>query len=262
LSDVDAIASPAESARNARFTVETFPSIDSTSNELKRRAEVGTSIDRIVVVAHTQSAGRGRMGRTWIDQPGGSLLFSIGWHAAVPAAKLAGLSLAIGVAAVDALETEGVAGLQLKWPNDVMLRHRKLGGILIETVNARDDALDVILGVGINLSLSARNREHVDGGVIALGDTGWQGDPQKLLNTLLVSLSDVLDRFPRDGFAPWRERWIQRHAHQQRNVTIWRSGREIAAGRAIDIDVDGALLLQTTAGLQRFTSGESTLRTS
>ena len=251
-----------ESTSNARFNVETFTSIDSTSSELKRRAEAGTSIDRTVVVAHTQSAGRGRMGRTWIDQPGGSLLFSIGWHAAVPAAKLSGLSLAIGVAAVDALETEGVAGLQLKWPNDVMLRHRKLGGILIETVNARDGALDVIVGVGINLSLSALNREHVDGGVIALGDTGWQGDSQKLLATMLSSLLDVLDRFPRDGFAPWRERWIQRHAHQQRNVTIWRSGQEIAAGRAIDVDADGALLLQTTAGLRRFTSGESTLRTS
>lgn len=202
------------------------------------------------------------MGRTWIDQPGGSLLFSIGWHALVPAAKLSGLSLAVGVATVDALEREGVGGLQLKWPNDVMLRHRKLGGILIETVNARDGTLDVIIGVGINVLLSAANREHVDGGVIALGDTGWQGKVPALLETMLSSLSDLLDSFPRDGFAPWRERWIQRHAHQHRNVTIWRSGREIAAGRAIDIDVDGALLLQTTAGLRRFTSGESTLRTS
>ena len=249
-------------AQIARFNVETFASIDSTSNELKRRAEAGTSIDDTVVVSHTQTAGRGRMGRTWIDQPGGSLLFSIGWHSSVPAAKLSGLSLAIGVAAVDALEREGVAGLQLKWPNDVMLRHRKLGGILIETVNARDGALDVIVGVGINLSLSALNREHVDGGVIALADTGWQGDAQTLLATMLSSLSDVLDRFPQEGFAPWRERWIQRHAHQQRNVTIWRSGREIATGRAVDIDIDGALLLQTTSGLRRFTSGESTLRTS
>ena len=262
MSDADATKRLIEATSNARFNVETFTSIDSTSNELKRRAEAGTSIDRTVVVAHTQSAGRGRMGRTWIDQPGGSLLFSIGWHASVPAAKLSGLSLAIGVAAVDALEFEGVAGLQLKWPNDVMLRHRKLGGILIETVNARGGALDVIVGVGINLSLSALTREHVDGGVIALGDTGWQGDAQRLLETMLSSLSDVLDRFPHDGFAPWRERWIQRHAHQGRNVTIWRSGQEIAAGRAIDVDVDGALLLQTTAGLRRFTSGESTLRTS
>ena len=262
MSDADAARRLIESAQHAHFSIETFASIDSTSNELKRRAEAGTSIDGTVVTAHTQSAGRGRMGRAWIDQPGGSLLFSIGWHSSVPAAKLSGLSLAIGVAAVDALESEGVAGLQLKWPNDVMLRHRKLGGILIETVNARDGTLDVVIGVGINLNLSAVNREHVDGGVIALADTGWQGDAQTVLATMLSSLSDVLDRFPREGFAPWRERWIQRHAHQLRNVTIWRSGREIAAGRAIDIDVDGALLLQTAAGLRRFTSGESTLRTS
>ena len=70
----------------------------------------------------------------------------------------------------------------------------------------------------------------------------------------------MLERFAVDGFQPFRAAWLQRHALQQRNVTIWREGQEIAAGRAIDVDAQGALLLQTPAGIRRLLSGELTLR--
>ena len=250
---------PPPTARS-RFTIESFASIDSTSTELKRRAGAGIDIDRSVVVADTQTAGRGRLGRAWVDQPGGSLLFSLGWRAALPAAKLAGLSLAVGVAAATALAAQGIDALALKWPNDLLLRSRKLGGILIETLNARNGSIDVVIGIGINLKLDPAVRDRVDGSVIALSDAGWSGDRDALLDATLDALSPLLDDFPTHGFAPWRAAWLQRHAHHQRDVTLWRSGREIASGRAIDVDDDGALVLQTPAGVRRFTSGESTLR--
>ena len=239
-----------------------FATIDSTSSELKRRAEDGIDIDGAVIVADTQTAGRGRHGRSWVDQPGGSLLFSLGWRAPIDTSRLSGLSLAAGVAIADGLEQEGIAHVQLKWPNDLLLRHCKLGGILIETVNARAQSTDVIIGVGINIALSATMREQVSAAVIGLSDAGWNGDRQSLLMVILANLDRLLMRFPDDGFAPYRAAWIGRHALQQRNVTIWRSGREIAAGKAIDVDHDGALMLQTAAGVRRFTSGESTLRSS
>ena len=81
-----------------------------------------------------------------------------------------------------------------------------------------------------------------------------------LLAAILGQLDFALERFEHDGFRPFRAEWLARHALQQRNVRIWREGPEVAAGRAIDVDADGALLIQTAAGVRRLVSGELTLR--
>jgi BirA family biotin operon repressor/biotin-[acetyl-CoA-carboxylase] ligase len=246
-------------ALSSRFRIEVYPAIDSTSNELKRRAS-GGAIDGLVIAAETQSAGRGRHGRTWVDQPGGSLLFSLGWNAPVPAIRLAGLSLAVGVAVCTVLERQGIARTQLKWPNDLLFRHCKLGGILVETINPQANAIDVIIGIGINVRLDESVRDAVAAPVTDLSAAGWAGERHALLAAILLELAPTLDRFALEGFHPFRAAWLARHALQQRNVTIWSSGHEIAAGKAIDIDGDGALLLQTPTGVRRFLSGELTLR--
>lgn len=242
------------------FRVERFETIDSTNSELRRRALDGRDIDRVVVVADTQTAGRGRLGRAWVDQPGGSLLFSVGWRAPLAASRLSGLSLAIGVAVATALERQGIAQVQLKWPNDLMLRYCKFGGILVETVNPKDAMVDVIIGIGINLVIDGAAKDAVAAPVTSLSESGWCGERDALREALLAELALMMERFVNEGFGPYRAAWIARHALQQRNVTIWRSGRPVADGRAVDVDADGALLLQTPAGIRRFTSGESTLR--
>jgi BirA family transcriptional regulator, biotin operon repressor / biotin---[acetyl-CoA-carboxylase] ligase len=243
---------------SSRFGIEVYPAIDSTSSELKRRGD--GAIDGVVIAAETQSAGRGRHGRTWVDQPGGSLLFSLGWHAPVPASRLAGLTLATGVAVCRALERQGILRTQLKWPNDLLFRHCKLGGILVETLNSQTDTVDVIIGIGINVRLDAPARDAVAAPVTDLVAAGWTGRRDQLLAGILAELGPALDRFAQHGFHPFRAEWLARHALQGRNVTIWSSGHEIAAGKAIDIDDDGALLLQTPTGVRRFWSGELTLR--
>lgn len=246
----------------SRFRIEAHPSIDSTSSELRRRGDVGEpgAFDGLVIAADTQTAGRGRHGRIWIDQPGGSLLFSLGWRAPVATPALAGLSLATGVAVCAALEHQGVSRAQLKWPNDVLFRHCKLGGILVETLNPQAASTDVIIGIGINLRLDDTVRDAIAAPVIDLHAAGWTGTRNELLAAILRELAPVLDLFAQLGFHPFRAAWLARHALQQRNVTIWSSGHEIAAGKALDIDGDGALLLQTPSGVRRFVSGELTLR--
>jgi BirA family biotin operon repressor/biotin-[acetyl-CoA-carboxylase] ligase len=241
------------------FRVEVHPTIDSTSDELRRRAEFG-DIDHVVIAAETQRAGRGRQGRSWVDRPGGSLLFSLGWLAPTGMTGLSGLTLATGVAVCVALERQGVAAMQLKWPNDLLHNHCKLGGILVETISTSNRGTLVIIGIGVNVELDAAIRDAVAAPVTDLRTAGWNGERNELLADILTELDDMLARFAQDGFQPFRAAWVARHALQQRNVTIWRGGNEIAAGRAIDVDADGALLLQTPAGIRRLLSGELTLR--
>jgi BirA family biotin operon repressor/biotin-[acetyl-CoA-carboxylase] ligase len=124
------------------FTVEIVPQIDSTNTELMRRAKSG-HVQPILLVAEQQTAGRGRMGREWVD---GSLSFSLGLP--LTATDWSGLSLAVGLAVVGSLHP----ALQLKWPNDVLFQGRKLAGILIETMTVSGVRFAVI-GVGVNIHL-------------------------------------------------------------------------------------------------------------
>jgi len=245
---------------NPRIRPEVHGAIDSTSDELRRRAVRDDDIDRLAIVADTQTAGRGRQGRDWVDRPGGSLLFSLGWTTALAPEHLAGLTLAAGVAVCVALEAAGADGVKLKWPNDVLYAHRKLGGILVESLARPAGGSTVILGVGINVALDAATRGRVDAAITDLDATGWRGTREATLAGILCELDRTLERFAEAGFAPFRAAWLARHALQQRNVSVRSAGREVAAGRAIGVDDQGALLLQTPTGIRRLLSGELTLR--
>ena len=105
-----------------------------------------------VIVADRQTAGRGSRGRRWLAAPGASLTFSVLLRFDGGLERLAGLSLAVGVAVVHALDSCGAAGILLKWPNDVLYDNAKLGGILVELQSAEGGAL-AIIGIGLNLSL-------------------------------------------------------------------------------------------------------------
>jgi BirA family biotin operon repressor/biotin-[acetyl-CoA-carboxylase] ligase len=158
------------------------------------------------------------------------------------------------------LEREGVTGIQLKWPNDLLHSHCKLGGILVDTTPPVAAGTGVIIGIGINIELDDNVRDAVASPVTDLRTAGWTGERNALLAAIVGELGSTLERFAREGFRPFRAAWVARHALHQRNVTIWRAGHEIAAGRAIDIDEDGALQLQTPSGVRRLLSGELTLR--
>ena len=130
--------------------------IGSTSTELLRRAQ-RRDIHGSVLAAEWQSAGRGRRGKSWTAVAGGSLTFSIGWRYEQGAGYLAGLSLAVGVAVVRALEAEGLPGVELKWPNDLVYKHLKVGGILVELNGDALGPSTVVVGVGLNVRLPAKS---------------------------------------------------------------------------------------------------------
>lgn len=243
-----------------RFDVDALDEIDSTNSEAMRRGDAGAP-SGLVVVADQQSAGRGRRGRGWVSTPEASLTFSLLWRFSGPPTGLAGLSLAIGVAIAEALESLGAHGVVLKWPNDVLLQtgagQAKLAGVLVELSSDRRGTL-AIIGIGLNLQTPA--------GDLMLAATGLDEalnplpDRHLLLAALLRALVRALDRFAAEGFAALRDRWQGRHAWQDRPVQLLENGHLQLAGICRGADLDGALLLETDQGVERCLAGDLSLR--
>jgi len=243
-----------------RFDVDALPVCDSTSSLLMARAEAGAPSGS-VLVCESQTAGRGRRGRTWIAPDGGSLAFSLLWRFPPGAPPPMGLSLALGVAVARALEELGVKGVALKWPNDVLMGDRKLAGILVELAPVRHRAMAVVLGIGLNLALPADFPDGPDIRACDLASALPDSPPRVVvLAALLRHLVRVLDAFQEGGFPALRPDWLARHAHQDRPVRLLDEHAPALEGICRGVDEDGALLLATDKGLSRILAGEVSLR--
>jgi BirA family biotin operon repressor/biotin-[acetyl-CoA-carboxylase] ligase len=119
-----------------------------------------------------------------------------------------------------------------------------------------------VIGIGINLRLPARLRDAIDQPVADLASIAGDAPRRNpLFAATLIELAQVLDLFSAQGFAPLRGQWTQRHAHQGKTVTLSSADGKAVAGRAVGVAEDGALLLETPRGVERFVSGELSLRT-
>ena len=243
-----------------RFDVDVLAECDSTNTRLMALAEAGAPSGS-VLVAERQTAGRGRRGRSWLSAPGASLTFSLLWR--FPhGTSLDGLSLAVGVALTRGLESFGISGVALKWPNDVLLKGRKLAGILIELApGPRPEA--AVIGIGLNLRLPPDMPNELSGTVAALLDSGIKlPSPNVLLAHLLRALHEQLADFTRHGFAGARTAWLEHHAYADQPVCLLADFAAPLEGICRGVDDDGALLLETIDGLCRIISGDVTLRKS
>ena len=258
---LDAAAVQAQLGAHARhFHLELVDACASTNTLLLERARGGAPAGS-VIACELQSAGRGRRGNGWQSGLGGSLTFSLLWRFARGAAGLGGLSLAAGVAAARALASLGVADVQLKWPNDLLHAGRKLGGILIELHGEGADSSAAVIGIGLNVRLRATLRDARAQPVTDVSSISKQV-PQRnrLLAATLIELAQVLEGFAEHGFAPLRQEWMARHAHQGKPVTLSSGEGNTVMGRAAGVAEDGALLVVTAGGVERFVSGELSLR--
>jgi len=247
----------------APITLEVVDEIDSTSTELMRR--VGRrDVHGVALAAEWQTAGRGRRGRVWTAIVGGSLLFSLGWRFEQGAGFLAGLSLAVGVAVARALEGEGFAGIALKWPNDLIHRHLKLGGILIELNGDALGPSTTVIGIGLNVRLPAAARKDIAQPVTDLasvaGRRGPAIDRNRLFARLLTELAAVLRQYANEGFAPFAAEWQHRHAYQGKMVRLLLPDGATVTGKVAGVDASGALVLADGPRRARFLSGEISLR--
>jgi BirA family biotin operon repressor/biotin-[acetyl-CoA-carboxylase] ligase len=246
-------------AHAAKFELSVVDMAASTNTTLLESAANGLPSGG-VVTAELQTAGRGRRGRAWHTGLGGALTFSLLWRFEQGAGVLAGLGPAVGVALVRALRNLGVAEAALKWPNDVLIRHQKVAGTLVEIQGDVLGPSVAVIGVGINHCLDAATRQRIDQAVTDLRSAGVTDDRNRVLAELLTQLAAMLEVFSVEGFGPLRKEWDGLHVYAGRRVALRLPDGSIEQGTAAGVGEDGALLLQTDTGLRRFHSGEVSLR--
>jgi BirA family biotin operon repressor/biotin-[acetyl-CoA-carboxylase] ligase len=179
--------------------------LDSTSSELQRR--LGEAADLSVVMAETQTAGRGRRGRAWLSPPGLNLYLSCLKRFERGFAALSGLSLAVGVMVLRAVESFDIRGAGLKWPNDVLADGGKLAGVLVELSGEYQGPCAAVIGVGLNLRLTDALREQAGQPACDLASLAGEHLPDRnaMAARLIAALADGLRQFERHGFAAFAD---------------------------------------------------------
>ena len=245
--------------QSAWLKLEVHDLLPSTNSYLMQNVSAQTHAT--CVVANLQTSGRGRRGRSWQAGLGASLTFSLLWRFQCGASALSGLSLAVGVALMRSLHQFGITDSQLKWPNDVLINREKLAGILIELQGDMEGPSTAVIGMGINLNLPASLKQQIDQPVTDLASAFAQTiDPNHLLGVLLKHLTDVLAKFEQSGFSALQDEWTQHHAYHNQAVRMLMPDGRGVQGVVQGIAEDGSLLVNTADGLQRFISGEISLR--
>ena len=263
------------------LSIEVVQSLDSTNSELTDRLRNASRVQQVpgdrrggrvddlfpqMLVAINQTAGRGRLGRRWHSTAGSSLTFSL----ALPLRRTdwSGLSLAVGLAVVEALDPDGQR-LGLKWPNDLILREpgggsasdkrhpmgRKLGGILIESVAVGEQRAAVI-GIGVNVI--PQPVAEADYGAGALTELWPEATPQEALARIGEPLVRTLVAFERDGFAPLQDAYARRDV--LRGQVVKTTDAAMPEGVAAGVDADGALQVSGNGQTRRVVSGEVSVR--
>jgi BirA family biotin operon repressor/biotin-[acetyl-CoA-carboxylase] ligase len=257
-------ALPAPLARSLG-ALEVHWELDSTSSELQRRG--AAAADLSIVLAETQHAGRGRRGREWLSPPGLNLYLSCLKRFESGFAALTGLSLAVGVIVLRALENLGIAGAGLKWPNDVLAvadghAGGKLGGILVELSGEYQGPCAAIIGIGLNLRLTPALHEQAGQPASDLATLagGTPPDRNRTAAALIAALVEGLRQFERDGFAAFGADYAR--CDLLRDQPLQLSGAlGTFDGVGAGVDAHGALQVRMADGsVRRIDSADVTVR--
>lgn len=264
--------------------LEVVAEIDSTNAELLRRPapESGCA----VLLADQQHAGRGSHGRRWASPPGANLYLSLSRRFGGRLPRLAGLSLAVGVAAAEALRSLGADAVALKWPNDLVARAadigngddagddglRKLGGVLVEVGTVEPGTADVnaaspptahraVIGLGLNLRMPAEAAAAIDQPWTDLHALLGAAAPDRLRTAaaVIAALLEALAQFDAQGLAPFLPRYAALDALRGRRVLARLPGGTREA-LALGVAEDGALRLEIDGAESRLHAGEVRVR--
>ena len=250
-------------------TVHYLRTVGSTSSELKALAWEGAAAGT-VVLADEQTEGRGRSGRTWFSPDGLGVWMSILLQCELPAERLAPLSVAAAVSVADALRELTGLDVRVKWPNDLLVGGRKLGGLLVESIQtAGKSVLSAVLGIGLNVNLTESDlpAELVGIATSLRSALGHPVPRLDVLRVMLLALERCFERYEREGIAGFLERWEELSSTLGREVTVTPgrppagAAERIAAGTVTGLAKSGALILEDASGAtHEIWFGDITLR--
>ncbi len=211
------------------------------------------------LLAEMQTSGRGRRGRQWHSPFGGQFIMSMYWRLDDGPHAAMGLSLAIGVAIVQALEAAGYNRLSLKWPNDIYMSGRKLAGILVEMSAAVGGLCHLVIGVGVNLNLPDDIIALLDQPCAHLSEQNLVTDRNRLSTTIIRFLRENLALFETKGLTAFLSEWNRLDMFMDKPVKVLQ-GEQVIHGIYRGIDGQGNMLLLDDEGLRKFVGGEISLR--
>jgi BirA family biotin operon repressor/biotin-[acetyl-CoA-carboxylase] ligase len=248
-------------SRSILQKLEIFDSLPSTNDYLLQAIKEKPTVVH-ACFAERQTAGKGRRGRIWHSPFGTNIYLSLLWQFEKDLSQLAGLSLVIAVSIINALQQYGIKDdLGLKWPNDILWKNKKLCGILVETRGEVSEALNTVIGVGLNVSMPGSIKEKIDQPwadikQIISGDIKRNQLAGLILNNLLL----VIAQFELQGIAPFIAQWRQFDLTQNKKISL-HTASEKFTGIARGINETGSILLEDAAGkIQQFSIGEVSLR--
>ena len=240
--------------------IRVFRETESTNDIVEKLARDGVA-EGVVVFAESQTKGRGRLGRRWVSPPDKGLWFSILLRPDCAPQAVTQLTIAAAVSLARAVEQETGVRADIKWPNDLLIRGRKVAGILTELSAEVDHVKHVVIGIGMDVNLEAEEfPEELKGVATSLAvEAGRRVDRPALAAAILRELDRDYARVCQGGFSEVRDEWEKRCSTLGRNVAVSIGSRRIE-GVAESLDPEGALLLRTQHGrLERITGGDVSL---
>jgi len=259
------ISSELSSIASALITaLEIHHSINSTNSYLVEKSQQ-TKETGIVCFAEYQTAGKGRRGREWVSPFGSNIYLSILWQYQQGPASISGLSLAVGVAVIRALNDCGIQGVGLKWPNDIFWQDKKLAGILIEVSGETNGPCSAVIGLGLNFYMPNEKAKSINQDWVDLAQILGHNPVNlrnKLAAQLLNHLMPTIAHFEQDTLAHYIDEWRQYDCMKEKQVQIF-MGQQTYSGVVKGIDDNGLLLLADEQGKEKaFASGEVSFRSS
>jgi len=230
------------------WEVERCRVVDSTQTVARKHAESGFS-GPVVFVANEQTHGRGRRGRSWESPHGGLYMTAV----IRPAGPIGLIPLLAGVAVAETLREHLGVEAELKWPNDVLIGGRKVGGVLVEAGWSDDEPTYILMGIGVNLNnplpdgLKATTTLNIE--------TGEDVDKDAFLNLLVDRIASLVSQLKKDSESIL-ERWRRLACLLGERVTVSDATGEVFTGVAVDVDGEGALLVESGGSVKRVLSGD------
>lgn len=240
--------------------VEVVPFLESTNLALAARFR-----HRHALAAEYQTGGRGRRGRDWFSPPGCGICVSFGYRFEAGIRRLGPLSLVAGVAVAETAADEGIA-VGLKWPNDLVVEDRKLGGVLTEIRGAGEGPCNIVFGIGINARLP-RADEAPDGCLPP--DRSWTDlhaagvqppHRNRLAGRMIAALDAACREFEHTGFEPFVPRWVALDALRGRPVRVWKGQQQAFDGIARGVTRRGTLRVARDGEIAELDAGEVSVR--